>query len=70
MSQIISYETALEMYNEMLNDCIPLVKVGYLEFDPAYALKELDPIAYNVGFSDFCADLESDDIFVGDEYYV
>jgi len=33
-------------------------------------LKELDPIAYNVGFSDYCADLESDDIFIGDEYYV
>ena len=67
MAQVISYETALEMYNEMLNDCNPLVKVGCLEFDPAYALKELDPIAYNVGFSDYCSDLESDDIFVGDE---
>jgi hypothetical protein len=70
MAQVISYETALEMYNEMLNDCTPMIKIGYLEFDPAYALKELDPIAYNVGFSDFCADLESDDIFVGDENYV
>ena len=70
MSQVISYETALEMYDSMLNECNPVVKIGYLEFDPAYALKELDPIAYNVGFSDYCADLESDDIFVGDEYYV
>ena len=51
----------------MLNECNPMVKVGFLEFDPAYALKELDPIAYDVGFSDYVSDLESDDIFVGDE---
>ena len=70
MAQVISYADALEMYNEMLNDCNPTIKVCGIEFDHAYALKELDPIAYNVGFSDFCADLESDDIFVGDEYYV
>ncbi len=67
MSQVISFETAREMYDSMLNDCNPLVKVGYIEFDPAYALKKLDPIAYDVGFNDYCSDLESDDIFVGEE---
>ena len=70
MAQVISYETALEMYNELLNECNPMIKIGYIEFDPAYALKELDPIAYNCGFSDYCAALESDNIFIGDEYYV
>ena len=70
MAQVISYSDALEMFNEYLNDCNPTIEVCGIEFDPAYALKELDPIAYNVEFSDYCAALESDDIFIGDEYYV
>ena len=70
MAEVISYSDALEMYNEYLNDCNPTIKLCGIEFDPAYALKELDPIAYNCGFSDYCSALESDDIFIGDEYYV
>lgn len=44
---------AYEMYNEMLNDCYGEINVGVV-FEPARVLEELDPIAYNCGFNDFC----------------
>ena len=51
---------ALDQYNEMLDDCYPPVNVCGYEYDPSRALKELDPIAYRVGFSDYCSSLEAD----------
>lgn len=43
----------LAQYDEMLNECHPMVTVCGMEYEPAYALKELDPIAYRVGFNDW-----------------
>ncbi len=44
---------ATEAYNEMLNDCYPLVEICGWVYAPAFALKECDPIAYRCGFSDW-----------------
>lgn len=60
LDKTISELEALELYEDMLNECYPMVSVCGYEYEPARALKELDPIAYRVGFSDYCSDLESE----------
>ena len=47
----------LEMYDEMLNECNEVVKIGNLTYLPAQVLKEVDPIAYRCGFADFLDDI-------------
>ena len=41
-----------EDYDEMLNDLHGTIEIGCCSFDASTILKELDPIAYNVGFND------------------
>ena len=57
-----------EQFEEMLNECYEPVKVGCCEWDASYVMKELDPVAFRCGVSDYLAD---DDQFVevGGEYY-
>lgn len=62
--QTITESEALEQYDQMLDDCYPSVKVCGYEYDPSRALKELDPIAYRVGFSDYCSSLEDDGVVI------
>ena len=40
-------------YDRMLQDCYGEVKLGNFTWDADYVIRELDPIAYNVGFNDF-----------------
>lgn len=42
-----------EEYNTMLDDLYEPYKIGNISFDASRVLKELDPIAYNCGLSDF-----------------
>jgi len=44
---------AIEAYEDMLNDCYPMADICGYKVQPAYALKECDPIAYRCGFSDW-----------------
>jgi hypothetical protein len=60
----ISEAQALEFYDQMLDDCYPIVNVCGYEYDPSRALKELDPIAYRVGFNDYLSTLEDDGLTV------
>jgi len=48
----VTEERAYEMYNEALDEQ-DVIKIGNLEYYPSYILEKVDPIAYNVGFSDF-----------------
>lgn len=59
-TQTIGECDALERYDEMLDECSPIVNVCGYEYAPSDALKRLDPIAYRCGFSDFCSMLESE----------
>lgn len=43
-------------YDEMLNESNPIVKIGLLQYNPSHVLKQTDPIAYEVGFSDWCTE--------------
>ena len=42
-----------EDYDNMLDECYPDIKIGYISFSASRILSELDPIAYNCGFSDY-----------------
>ena len=49
-----------EMYNNMLDECTPTVKIGTLEYMPSEVLKKLDPIAYRCGMNDYESSLRED----------
>ena len=38
-------------FDEMLDECYPVVKIGELTFYPSQILKECDPIAYRIRHS-------------------
>jgi hypothetical protein len=38
-----------EMFEELLDECYPEVKVGCCVFSPSQVMKELDPVCFNIG---------------------
>lgn len=57
-------------YAEMLDECHDLVKIGNLEYLPSKVLSSVDPIAYNIGFSDYVSnELEELLYEIGNVYY-
>ena len=42
-----------ERYDEMLDETYPPIKIGYGEYPASDVLKAVDPIAYEVGLSDY-----------------
>lgn len=48
-----------EAYDEMLDECYPMVEIGSISLYPSRVLEECDPIAYRCGLSDY-ADSESE----------
>ena len=61
---ITEYE-AFKMYDECFDEG-GLIKIGNLTFEPSQIVKQLDPVAYRVGFNDFCDSLLDSDIYVED----
>jgi len=64
--QLISEYDAIQLFEEMLDDTNPMVKVGYLSFMPSTVLRELDPVAYREDFIQYCDCLVDSDIYVED----
>lgn len=61
-----------ESYNQMLEDCYgETTKIGFLTYSTSSAIKELDPIAYDLGKSDYESSLIEDGtlIEIGSHYY-
>jgi len=52
--------TTEEMFDEMLDEVYPVVKIGELTFYPSQILKECDPIAYRIGVSEYEDSTEED----------
>lgn len=44
---------ANEMFDEFFNECFDKVQIGVLTFDPAYALRCCDPIAYEMAVQEY-----------------
>ena len=38
-----------EMFEELLDECYPEVKVGCCTFSPSQVMKELDPVCFEIG---------------------
>jgi hypothetical protein len=55
-----------DAYDEMLDDCYPMVKIGNLGYSPSRVLKEVDPIAYRCGLNDYLDSLAQDGLFCFD----
>lgn len=51
--EVVSETMAYASYDEML-DTYGEIKIGNITLDASRVLKECDPIAYRVGFSDYC----------------
>jgi hypothetical protein len=64
MSRLITKTEALEMFNEMLDDCEGPVELCGMTYSASYVLHKTDPIAYRCGFNDYVDSLTDDDIFV------
>jgi hypothetical protein len=52
MTQLHDYQLE-EMFDEMLDECYPVVEFGQLSYTPSDVLRSTDPVAYRVGFSDW-----------------
>lgn len=54
------YEIEQE-YKDMLDDVYGAVDIAGFKYETSQALKEVDPIAYQVGLNDYEASLEGDE---------
>ncbi len=59
---------AEEQFEELLSETCETVKIGSLEYDPGYVLRNIDPVAFRCGVSDMLADDEQF-IEVDGQYY-
>ena len=59
IKMLAEYE-AYEMYDEMLDQCYEPYNMSGMIYMPSDILKECDPIAYRVGFSDYADTLAQD----------
>ena len=50
-----------EQYEDFLNDTCETIKIGTLEYDPGYVLKNIDEVSFKCGASDMLSD---DDLYV------
>ena len=51
-------------YDAFLDECYPVVTLGYSEFYPSDIIKNCDPIAYRVGFADYVDSLTEEGVEV------
>lgn len=47
-------------YCQMLDDCYPKIEIGCITLFPSNVLRKMDPIAYNIGMSDYEDSLASE----------
>lgn len=57
---MISEYELQERYEDMLDDCHPMVCIGDMQYEPSRVLREVDPIAFRAGMLDYADALISD----------
>lgn len=67
--EIVEFETiseyeASQRYDDMLDDCNGDIDIMGMKYCTSRVLKEVDPIAYNCGFSDYVSSLYEENIKV------
>lgn len=55
---ILTEDEATERFDQALDECHSMLKIGELSWYPSVALKRLDPVAYRVYRSDFLSEFE------------
>jgi hypothetical protein len=48
-----------EAYEDLLNECYGQIDICGMKYDPGYAIKIIDPVAFRCGVSDMLADDET-----------
>jgi hypothetical protein len=43
----------VQEYNDFIDECNPIIKIGTMEFYPSRVLEECDPVAYTMGLYEF-----------------
>ena len=51
-----------QKYDNMLDEAYGMIEVGALSWDAHRVLEEMDPIAYNCGYTDYLDSLEWDEL--------
>lgn len=67
--EVITEYEASERYDEMIDECAGDVSIFGMTYCASRVLKEVDPIAYNCGFSDYVSQLESEDHILVEGFY-
>ena len=57
-----------DSYDDVLDDCYDIIKIGCCELCPSYVLKNCDPVAYLCGLSDYISS-NYDDLSYDLEHY-
>lgn len=50
-----------DAYDDYIDETTEVVNIWCMEYPPSRVLKEVDPIAYNVGFNDWTANMDPND---------
>jgi hypothetical protein len=58
--ETITYSEACERFDAMLEDCYGPVNICGLTYSAAYALKEIDPVAYSCGVADYISSCDEE----------
>lgn len=58
VAEYISDNIDDDYYDEFIDECYGDIKIGTLSYSASYVLRNVDEIAYNVGFSDFTETLD------------
>jgi hypothetical protein len=66
--QVYTQSEARAMYDELLDDCYPEVKIGYSTFSPSDVLRRMDPTCYEIGFTEYCDNAADDEQFLVEDY--
>ena len=51
-------DAATDAFEEMLDDCYEPFRIGQMEYRPSYVLKQVDPVAYHCGLTDYIDGIE------------
>jgi hypothetical protein len=61
---------AEEEFEELLNETCETLKIGTLEYEPGYVLRNIAPVAFRCGVSDYLADEDQFTEVDGDYYRI
>mgnify|MGYP003137240249 FL=1 len=57
----------IDMYDEMIDSCYPAIEVFGVDRLPSVVFKQVDPIMYEMGLSEYLDQLEEDGYWSWDE---